>query len=105
MRLTARQAAQLLGIKKDTLMHQINRGERFGPCFTKVGGQWMAHEDDLLSMKTYLESRPHHLAKIEKMECIKVYLTGETRDQVLRKKGDRTISNFCRWLIERGIEA
>lgn len=105
MRLTARQAAQLLGIKKDTLMHQINRQERFGPCFTKVEGVWSAEENDLLGMKVYLENKPHHLSKTEKMECIKVYLTGETRDQVLRKKGDRTISNFCRWLIERGVEA
>ena len=48
MKISVKNAAQRLGMKEDTLRHQIHRGVYYGPFFDVVDGEQMADLEDLV---------------------------------------------------------
>lgn len=99
MRLTVKEAAQLVEVAPVTLWKHIERQSGYGPLFTKGDdGRYSAERKPLLAKKLELDSRK------ERNEVIKVYLSGDERDQLRAQAGDKAISSFCRWLIMRGVE-
>ncbi len=102
MKLTVKEAAQLLGLETDTLYKHISRGTGYAPCFTKENDQWKASRASLMARQ--IELGDISRGKNDRMESIKIYLTGEDRALLEQKRSDKSISAFCRWLVMRGLD-
>ena len=102
MKLTLKESAHLLDLEPQTLYKQLERGTGYAPCFVKENGQWKASRSELMAKQ--IELGDISRGKNDRMESIKIYLTGEDRALLEQKRSDKSISAFCRWLVMRGLD-